>query len=124
MVDDLTDSRRIEPNFLLPERQMLDAWLDFHRMTLLLKCEGLDNHSRRSRPANGSQSRPPLPVDRILPASLGYVPARPRRGRTTARSARVEVLVDGGCDELGSAQQCSVALSGQDPGVGATEGRL
>lgn len=50
MVDDLTDSRRIEPDFVLPERQMLEAWLDFHRMTLSLKCEGLDGASRRTRP--------------------------------------------------------------------------
>ena len=42
MVEDIEDPRRSEPAFVLPEREMLKAWLDFHRVTLLLKCEGLD----------------------------------------------------------------------------------
>jgi uncharacterized damage-inducible protein DinB len=50
MVADLTDSRRSEPAYVLAERAMLEAWLDFHRMTLLLKCEGLDDASRKARP--------------------------------------------------------------------------
>jgi uncharacterized damage-inducible protein DinB len=29
---------------------MLEAWLDWHRITLLLKCEGLDAAELRSRP--------------------------------------------------------------------------
>jgi uncharacterized damage-inducible protein DinB len=29
---------------------MLEAWLEFHRTTLLLKCEGLDDAGRKSRP--------------------------------------------------------------------------
>src|SRR5262249_14861601 len=32
---------RIEPGLILGERQALEAWLDFHRDTLLLKCAGL-----------------------------------------------------------------------------------
>ena len=50
MVEDLADSRRVEPPFILGERAMLEAWLDFHRTTLLLKCEGLDDEARKSRP--------------------------------------------------------------------------
>jgi uncharacterized damage-inducible protein DinB len=50
VVDDLTDPRRHEPGGTLPERQMLEAWLEFHRMTLLLKCEGLDDAGRKARP--------------------------------------------------------------------------
>jgi uncharacterized damage-inducible protein DinB len=50
MVDDLDDPRRTEPDFLLDERAMLEGWLDFHRMTLLLKCEGLDDALRKERP--------------------------------------------------------------------------
>jgi uncharacterized damage-inducible protein DinB len=34
----------------LGEREMLEAWLEFHRTTLLLKCEGLDDRSRKERP--------------------------------------------------------------------------
>jgi uncharacterized damage-inducible protein DinB len=41
--------RRIEPPFLLSEREMLEAWLEFHRTTLLLKCEGLDDAGRKHR---------------------------------------------------------------------------
>ena len=29
---------------------MLEAWLEFHRTTLLLKCEGLSDDARKSRP--------------------------------------------------------------------------
>ena len=29
---------------------MLEAWLEFHRTTLLLKCEGLDDAARKQRP--------------------------------------------------------------------------
>ena len=49
MVADLSDPRRTEPPFLLGERAMLEAWLEFHRTTLLLKCEGLDDAGRKAR---------------------------------------------------------------------------
>ncbi len=32
------------------ERAMLDGWLDFHRATLLMKCEGLTFEQLKSRP--------------------------------------------------------------------------
>ena len=50
MVDMLDDPRRTEPPFTLAERPMLDGWLEFHRVTLLLKCEGLDDAQRKARP--------------------------------------------------------------------------
>jgi uncharacterized damage-inducible protein DinB len=50
VIGDLVDPRRSDPPFVLPERQMLEAWLEFHRVTLLLKCEGLDDAGRQSRP--------------------------------------------------------------------------
>jgi uncharacterized damage-inducible protein DinB len=46
----LEDERRPLPGFELAERQMLEAWLDFHRMTLLIKCEGLDDSQRKAQP--------------------------------------------------------------------------
>jgi integrase len=49
MVEDLQDPRRTEPPFLLSEREMLEAWLEFHRTTLSLKCEGLDDAGRKRR---------------------------------------------------------------------------
>ena len=55
MIEDLEDGRRKEPEFLLPEREMLERWLEFHRMTLLLKCEGLDGASRKARPVGTSK---------------------------------------------------------------------
>ena len=54
MVDDLSDPRRSEPAFGLPEREMLDEWLEFHRTTLLLKCEGLDRAQLAARPVGSS----------------------------------------------------------------------
>jgi uncharacterized damage-inducible protein DinB len=50
MVDDIDDPRRQEPPFLLNEREMLEGWLEFHRMTLLFKCEGLDDAGLKRRP--------------------------------------------------------------------------
>jgi uncharacterized damage-inducible protein DinB len=50
MVDELHDPRRTEPNFVLGERAMLEQWLEFHRITLLIKCEGLDDGQRKRRP--------------------------------------------------------------------------
>ncbi len=50
MIEDLSDPRRTEPPYVLNERAMLEAWLEFHRTTLLLKCEGLDDAGRKSRP--------------------------------------------------------------------------
>jgi len=52
MVEDIQDPRRSEPSFLLQEREMLEAWLEFHRTTLLLKVR----RSRR-RPAQGATHR-------------------------------------------------------------------
>jgi uncharacterized damage-inducible protein DinB len=55
MIDDLEDPRREEPPFVLDEREMLEAWLEFHRTTLLLKCEGLDDAGRKARPVPSSR---------------------------------------------------------------------
>jgi hypothetical protein len=38
-----SDVTRIEPPFQSDERTSLTGWLDYHRATLLLKCEGLDS---------------------------------------------------------------------------------
>jgi len=54
MVGDLVDPRRVEPPYLLGERAMLEGWLEFHRTTLLLKCEGLDDAQRKARPIPSS----------------------------------------------------------------------
>ncbi len=43
MIEDLSDPRRVEPPYLATERAMLEGWLEFHRTTLVLKCEGLDD---------------------------------------------------------------------------------
>jgi uncharacterized damage-inducible protein DinB len=43
------------PPFVAAERPMLESWLEFHRVTLLNKCEGLTSEqlSRRSVPPSG-----------------------------------------------------------------------
>jgi uncharacterized damage-inducible protein DinB len=48
--EELVDPRRVEPAFVAGERPMLEAWLEFHRATLLLKCEGLSFSDLRARP--------------------------------------------------------------------------
>ncbi|MGD0380029.1 MAG: DinB family protein [Acidimicrobiales bacterium] len=50
MVEDLVDPRRSEPPYVAPERAMLERWLEFHRTTLLLKCEGMTDAGRKARP--------------------------------------------------------------------------
>jgi uncharacterized damage-inducible protein DinB len=55
MVDEIDDPRRQEPSFVLGERDMLEKWLDYHRTTLLLKCEGLSDEERKSRPVPSSK---------------------------------------------------------------------
>jgi uncharacterized damage-inducible protein DinB len=54
MVGDIEDPRRVEPPYVLDDRDMLEGWLEFHRTTLLLKCEGLDDASRKRRPVETS----------------------------------------------------------------------
>jgi uncharacterized damage-inducible protein DinB len=56
MVEDLDDPRRTEPEQDgLGEREMLEGWLEYHRTTLLLKVEGLDDEGRRARPVSTSK---------------------------------------------------------------------
>lgn len=50
MVDSLQDPRRVDPGFTDGDRAQLEQWLDYHRATLLLKVEGLDDESLRARP--------------------------------------------------------------------------
>ena len=57
MVQDLSDPRRVEPDdaYEAHERTLLETWLDFHRATLLLKCEGLSDEERKARPVATSK---------------------------------------------------------------------
>jgi hypothetical protein len=50
MVDEILDERCTEPPMQLAEREMLEGWLEFHRVTLVLKVEGLDDEQRKARP--------------------------------------------------------------------------
>jgi uncharacterized damage-inducible protein DinB len=50
MVDDIEDPRRRDPTGVAPEREMLEEWLEFHRTTLLLKCEGVHEADLKHRP--------------------------------------------------------------------------
>jgi len=40
---------RVQPPFTAGEREMLDGWLEYHRATLLAKCEGLTTGQLRQR---------------------------------------------------------------------------
>jgi len=52
MIEDIVDPRRRDPDsaYTAGERELLDAWLDFHRMTLQLKCEGVTEADLTRRP--------------------------------------------------------------------------
>ena len=41
--------KRIDPPLVAQEREMLDAWLDYHRATLAVKCEGLTDDQLRAQ---------------------------------------------------------------------------
>jgi uncharacterized protein DUF664 len=45
---------RAEPPYLAAERGRLDAWLDYHRATLLQKCAGLSAEQLAIRPVASS----------------------------------------------------------------------
>ena len=50
--DDFGDRPR--PPYVGDEREVLDGWLDFHRATLLMKCEGLTLEQLKVRPFRSS----------------------------------------------------------------------
>jgi hypothetical protein len=50
------DVNRTEPARLGDERGMLDAWLDYYRVTLLYKCAGLTPEQMVSRPLPSEMS--------------------------------------------------------------------
>jgi uncharacterized damage-inducible protein DinB len=43
--------QRTDPPFEAGERELLDAFLDYHRATLMIKCDGLDDAQLRTRSA-------------------------------------------------------------------------
>jgi hypothetical protein len=47
-------AERIDPPLVADERTMLDAWLDYHRATLLWKCAGLSEAQLKLRSAEPS----------------------------------------------------------------------
>jgi hypothetical protein len=55
MAGDLVDDRRSEPPFIADERSMLEGWLEYHRTTLLLKCEGVSPDQLKARPVPSSK---------------------------------------------------------------------
>jgi uncharacterized damage-inducible protein DinB len=54
MVGELDDPRRHEPTGELAERRMLEEWLEYHRITLVLKADGLSDEERKRRPIPSS----------------------------------------------------------------------
>ncbi|HVB70816.1 MAG TPA: DinB family protein [Acidimicrobiales bacterium] len=51
---DIPAPTRVGPPHSGAERDQLDAWLDFHRATILMKCAGLDVEQLRARPVPSS----------------------------------------------------------------------
>ncbi len=47
----MTDTTRTDPPLIATEREMLLAWLEFHRATLAQKCAGLTDKQLRERSA-------------------------------------------------------------------------
>ncbi|MEP6526005.1 MAG: DinB family protein [Nocardioidaceae bacterium] len=51
MTDQPPPPTRLDPPYVAEERQMFDAWLDYHRETLLWKCHGLTGEQLKIRSA-------------------------------------------------------------------------
>jgi len=51
---DLIRSGPVDPPPTGAERAMLEGWLEYHRATLLIKCDGLDDAQRKRRPVGTS----------------------------------------------------------------------
>jgi hypothetical protein len=49
-----TGAERVEPDRLADEKSALDEWVDFHRATLLMKCEGLTAEQLKRRSVDPS----------------------------------------------------------------------
>ena len=95
MVDDLEDPRRHDPSGEAPERSMLEAWLEFHRVTLLLKCEGVERSGSQNTARPHIESLPPWPGASHGRSRAQLVPACPagreralHLGRSTGRRQR------------------------------------
>jgi uncharacterized damage-inducible protein DinB len=94
MIEDLSDPRRSEPPYVLGDRDMLEAWLEFHRTTLLLKCEGLDDAARKARP---------VPTSKLSLHGLVRHMADVERGwfrRTLMSEDAPRIWMDTGVDDL------------------------
>ncbi|MCW2905457.1 MAG: multi-domain protein [Actinomycetia bacterium] len=50
MSGDLVAPEPADPPLAGPERIMLEGWLEYHRATLLLRCDGLADEQRKRRP--------------------------------------------------------------------------
>jgi uncharacterized damage-inducible protein DinB len=50
VADDLAAPEPADPPFAAGERTTLESWLEFHRATLLLTCDGLSDEQRKRRP--------------------------------------------------------------------------
>jgi uncharacterized damage-inducible protein DinB len=48
VAEPVVDSR-VDPPFLAAEREMLETWLEYHRATLAMKCDGLDDAQLKLR---------------------------------------------------------------------------
>jgi hypothetical protein len=50
VADDLAAPEPADPPFAAAERTTLESWLEFHRASLLLTCDGLSDEQRKRRP--------------------------------------------------------------------------
>lgn len=99
---------RAEPAFTAGDREMLDGWLDYHRATLLTKCEGLSDEQLKSRAVPPSSMSLLGLVRHMSEVELGWF-AREIDGDETATPIYYsEASPDGDFDDLDSAPVAEV----------------
>ncbi len=94
---------RAEPSFTAGDREMLDGWLDYHRVTLLTKCEGLSDEQLKTRAVPPSSMSLLGLVRHMSEVELGWF-ARELEADETARPIYYDdASPDGDFDDLDSA---------------------
>jgi hypothetical protein len=99
------DIERRQVPLITDERTMLEAWLDFHRATLLIKCSGLDNSQLRLRSASPSSLSLLGLVRHMTDVERSWFRRRiaGETGADVARLYRTEQNPDGDFDDVDTA---------------------
>ncbi len=99
---------RAEPSFTAGDREMLDGWLDYHRATLLTKCEGLTDEQLKTRAVPPSSMSLLGLVRHMSEVERGWFAREIEADETATPVYFSKVSPDGDFDDLDSAPVADV----------------